>query len=544
MNKKRIFRTPYSEIILGIVSPLGTNKEIFKKLLKENFKSHDIKLINLSVTDSLIEIPSRLNISKSLEYYLKMQICSELRTKSNGILVNTIINSIKNERTKNTTKKTLVYLVDQLKNVGEYKVLSHIYGLNYIQLSLFSNEKERDQNLKVKFESDAILEKKYDKKSLTSLIFNKIKVKGKPIKNYISRKKIASWSENYLNVILSDTSHRLILKDFIEIDVELLNKKSGQQISELFHKSHYFINLDLPKSNIENEISKFVNLLTGQYKEYPTQDEFGMCLAYQASVRSNFPGHRHVGAAIVSTEGEVISVASIRAPAKSSNPTRQDQNKIEPGYDKYYKKIDSWSDFIDSITTSKEEKNNQIKLDATSTNTLADINKFIKSILDFHPCTHAEISAIIDAAKLGVSVREAILYTTTFPCHLCAKDIINAGISRVVYLEAYPKSKNKELYPDLIDFDINSKSEKTPFEFYCGIAPKRFLYAYSLDNQAKNKIIPLLQFELPKYYYEREKDILVHFKRILSKGGCKKRKRLCELLHPKLTKKSKAKKSI
>jgi undecaprenyl pyrophosphate synthase len=97
-----------------------------------------------------------------------MQICSELRkTKSNGILVNTIINSIRKERNKSTTKKTIVYLVDQLKNLGEYKVLSHTYGLNYIQISLFSNEKERDQNLKERFEPDAELEKKYDEKSLT-----------------------------------------------------------------------------------------------------------------------------------------------------------------------------------------------------------------------------------------------------------------------------------------------------------------------------------------------------------------------------------------
>lgn len=538
MNKNKTVCPPRSEVIIGIVSPLGTKKELFKKLLKTNFKSHGIKVINLSVTHELIEIPITLNIPKSLEYFLKMQICSELRkTKSNGVLVNTIINSIKKERRKNTTKKTIVYLVDQLKNLGEYKLLSHIYGLNYIQMSLFSNEKERDQNLKERFESDAELEKKYDEKSLTSLIFNKIKIKGKLVNKFFSRKTVSNWAKNYLNEILSDSSHRLILKDFTEIDIELLDKKSGQQVSDLFHKSHYFINLDLPKSNIETEISKFVNLLTGQHKEYPTQDEFGMCLAYQASVRSNFPGGRHVGAAIISNQGEVISVASIRAPAKSSNPTRQDQNKVEPGYDKYYKKIDSWSNFIKSLTSIKKEKNNKIKLDAIAKKNLSDINKFLKSILDFHPCTHAEISAIIDAAKLGITVREAILYTTTFPCHLCAKDILNAGISRVVYLEAYPKSKNKELYPDLIDFDTNSKSEKTPFEFYCGIGPKRFLYAYSLDNQAKNKIIPLLQFELPKYYLQREKDVLLHFKCILSKNGCRKKKRLCELLHPNLSKK-------
>lgn len=420
-----------------------------------------------------------------------------------------------------------------MKNLAEYKVLSHIYGLNYIQISLFSNEYERAQVLKERFESDMALEKNYDEKSLTSSIFNKIKVKGKTIKKskLFSKKIISGWVKDYLNIILTDSSHRLMVKDFVEIDSDLLDKESGQQVSDLFHKSHYFINLDLPKKNIEKEISKFVNLLVGQYREYPTQDEFGMCLAYQVSVRSNFPGKRHVGAAIISNQGEVISVASIRAPAKSSNPTREDEDKIEPGYEKYKQKIEFWVKLIKEITKPKI-KNKKIKLDNITKEKLGDISKFIKSVLDFHPCTHAEISAIIDAAKLGVTVRGATLYTTTFPCHLCAKDIINAGLNRVVYLEAYPKSKNKELYTGVIDFDTNSKCEKIPFEFYCGIGPKRFLYVYSLDNQAKKKIIPLLQFEIPTYYHERENDVLEHFKRILSKKGCKGKNKLCELIHP------------
>ena len=51
---------------------------------------------------------------------------------------------------------------------------------------------------------------------------------------------------------------------------------------------------------------------------------------------------------------------------------------------------------------------------------------------------HAEQNAIIQAAKLGVSIDGATLYCTHQPCVLCAKMIVNSGIVRVVYREGYP----------------------------------------------------------------------------------------------------------
>ena len=52
--------------------------------------------------------------------------------------------------------------------------------------------------------------------------------------------------------------------------------------------------------------------------------------------------------------------------------------------------------------------------------------------------THAEQNAIIQAAKLGVSIDGATLYCTHQPCAICAKMIVNAGIARVVYEQGYP----------------------------------------------------------------------------------------------------------
>jgi len=58
--------------------------------------------------------------------------------------------------------------------------------------------------------------------------------------------------------------------------------------------------------------------------------------------------------------------------------------------------------------------------------------------LDECLCSHGEENALIQAAYHGISIKDAILYTTFAPCLMCAKMIINAGIKEVVYNIEYP----------------------------------------------------------------------------------------------------------
>ncbi len=51
---------------------------------------------------------------------------------------------------------------------------------------------------------------------------------------------------------------------------------------------------------------------------------------------------------------------------------------------------------------------------------------------------HAEQNAIVQAAKLGVSIEGATIYCTHQPCSICSKLIINSGIVRIVYMNPYP----------------------------------------------------------------------------------------------------------
>lgn len=58
---------------------------------------------------------------------------------------------------------------------------------------------------------------------------------------------------------------------------------------------------------------------------------------------------------------------------------------------------------------------------------------------------HAEQNAIIQAAIAGISIDGAACYTTSFPCVLCAKMLINCHVSAIYYEEGYPDELSKSL---------------------------------------------------------------------------------------------------
>ena len=61
---------------------------------------------------------------------------------------------------------------------------------------------------------------------------------------------------------------------------------------------------------------------------------------------------------------------------------------------------------------------------------------------------HAEINAILNAARKGICVENGTLFVTLSPCYECAKHILNSGLKEVVYLRRYsdefPDKKDEE----------------------------------------------------------------------------------------------------
>ncbi|MEN8717649.1 MAG: dCMP deaminase family protein [Sulfurovum sp.] len=50
---------------------------------------------------------------------------------------------------------------------------------------------------------------------------------------------------------------------------------------------------------------------------------------------------------------------------------------------------------------------------------------------------HAEMNALIWAARKGISIEDGTIYVTLEPCSECSKNLIAAGIKEIVYNRAY-----------------------------------------------------------------------------------------------------------
>jgi len=57
---------------------------------------------------------------------------------------------------------------------------------------------------------------------------------------------------------------------------------------------------------------------------------------------------------------------------------------------------------------------------------------------------HSEANSILQCALLGLSSKDAVLYTSGLPCHECSKSIIQAGISKVVIHKQWPNLIHSE----------------------------------------------------------------------------------------------------
>ncbi|MDR3156496.1 MAG: ComE operon protein 2 [Lactobacillales bacterium] len=63
---------------------------------------------------------------------------------------------------------------------------------------------------------------------------------------------------------------------------------------------------------------------------------------------------------------------------------------------------------------------------------------------------HAEMNAILQCAKFGVSTDGAEIYVTHFPCLACTKMILQAGIQKIYYLEDYHNSEYAQMLMDTV----------------------------------------------------------------------------------------------
>lgn len=115
------------------------------------------------------------------------------------------------------------------------------------------------------------------------------------------------------------------------------------------------------------------------------------------------------------------------------------------------------------------------------------------NLTEFGRDVHAEMSAVVAAARRGTATEGAYLYCTTFPCHNCAKHIIAAGIQRVVYVEPYAKSFAAEFHLDsaVVESPPSDGCDKIRFVPFTGVAPRRYVTWFSMPSARKARGRPI-----------------------------------------------------
>ncbi len=88
---------------------------------------------------------------------------------------------------------------------------------------------------------------------------------------------------------------------------------------------------------------------------------------------------------------------------------------------------------------------------------------------------------------MGVSPKDSFLYCTTFPCHVCARHVVAAGVRQVSYIEPYPKSKALELHNDSLSIE-ETKEDRVLFRPFVGVAPRRFGELFSMVSEEGSEI--------------------------------------------------------
>lgn len=86
-------------------------------------------------------------------------------------------------------------------------------------------------------------------------------------------------------------------------------------------------------------------------------------------------------------------------------------------------------------------------------------------------CVHAEQNLILSAARFGIAVEGATVYSTMQPCFGCGKELLQAKVKRIVYLHRWtPSDADPEMDRDkkaeheklLAKFDVKRLSIKDP----------------------------------------------------------------------------------
>lgn len=433
------------ELIVAFVGPVGsgvtTTAEMFDQILSQDF-DYDVERIKVS---SLIKefssevgeiISDTLPINERIERY--QTVGNKLREQKGAhYLADRVIEKISFARQRKNgfiqtpdgvdvpLQKRSAYLIDSIKNPAEVERLKQIYGDLFWVVTVFAPHSVRQRRL--------------------------------------------------VSSGIDDLTATKVMKRDQEEDVSF-----GQKVSRTAHLADYFIrNKEETQEGLKRSVDRFLEVVFSTKLHTPTFEEQGMMKAAAVGIQSACMS-RQVGAAIFSNDGELLGVGCNDVPMAGGG-LYSESSTID-------NRCFKWGGNICHNDERKQKMARSVARivsgDQAGESTLfggvfnAVVTSEARNLIEFSRSVHAEMEAIVSVARAGTgSTVGGTLFTTTFPCHNCARHIVAAGIMKVVFIEPYSKSLAIDLHYDSIS--MSEEANKVQFLQYEGFAPRIAIRVFS-----------------------------------------------------------------
>ena len=444
---------PNAELVFGLVAPVGADltrleDELIDLVGLYGYTPNRIRLSAILTKLVGLEVPlldspelDRLNS------YMDAGNAVRRTADCEEVLALWAVAEIKSQRPKSDqVLRRTVHILRSIKHPAEARALRAVYGPGFYLIGLSASTQQRVKNLKQRSITDA-------------------------------------------------DAHRLIDRDAGE------ENAFGQHTRDAFELADVFIRQEPEHKDTKAQLERFLRLVFGAIDETPTADEHAMFLAYASSLRSADLS-RQVGAVVWKDTVGVVATGCNDVPAPGGGlywPGTTDQRDQALGHDANDRHKQSIANEVAQRVMTKlglpKESYAKIR-EACEETRLLDITEFGRAV-------HAEMDAVLSCGRAGINTVGTTLFSTTFPCHNCAKHIVAAGVKRVVYIEPYEKSQALDLHDDAIsiydpgdlsspcvhDHNSDRGQRKVIFEPFKGVGPRRYfdLFSMRLSNGMRMK---------------------------------------------------------
>lgn len=471
------------ELVIGLSGPLGSGVDEVGVVVAHQLRDMGYDVVTLKLS-TFIRAYSRLlknppaptaaeldALTGTARYETYQDLGNQLRSEfGNEVLASLVATHILLDRQKRhpgedlraITPGKVAYIVDQLKHPEECQLLRAVYNDHFYLIGVLGSSESRKHRLQA-LHIDAV------------------------------------------------NAERIMERDRKQAE------KYGQKLEKTLQLADFFVrNAKSNHVEIGVGIGRFLKLIHGSTQVFPTRVEQGMYSAYSAAISSACLS-RQVGAAIHDRNGVLIATGCNDVPKGGGGLYQQAQGDddrcafLHGGVcfnhlEKDAIRSEISAELARELKAMVEEDGQRYASLSGRENAIAHRlsvrvreDTRLNDLIEFSRAVHAEMDALVSLARSGGGrTQDGVLFTTTYPCHNCARHIIAAGIRTVYFVEPYEKSIALKLHSDAIDHDATTEeslsmweahhAEKRRVKFYHfeGVAPRRYLELFSATSSRKD----------------------------------------------------------